>query len=232
MEVEQADPVTVRQNAVYLQGVDDLSTSDIEDFMVAYYNKPFQIEWINDTSLAIVYDEDDDAAKALAAITQTSEPATELAPTELRAARRHPKKDEVEILARSALSSDQKSQGSRAKSRYYLLHGEPDWKQDLARFGTKRSEPMKYGIRNKDIISKRRRANEVGDLFPSKAPTVPLNEDIMDDLLPEKTKKKSRRRRNKKAALPDLFADKVADNEPDLFANKEQSGSIYQNMDY
>jgi len=229
----------LRPNALHLQGVDDLSTSDIEDFMVAYYNKPFQIEWINDTSLNVVYDDPEDAFQALVAVTAPEAFAgdAQIAPEQLRPAKPHPRKPEVAIETRFAFVRDQKTSGSRSKSRYYLMHGEPSRKQDLARFGTKRSQPMKYGVKNKDIIKSRRREADVGDLFPSKAPTVPLTDDIMDDLLPQKTKKP--RRRNRKSKMPDLFASKAKpsaeqkeQNQPEQQQPEQAQSSIYQNMDY
>lgn len=250
----------VRADAVYLYGVDELHTNDIERYIVNLHNKPFQIEWIDDSSLNLVYDDPNDAFQCLVAMTDPIEFDSATGPIpagQLRRLKPIPHKPEVLLQARFANDSDRKESGSRAKSRYYLFHGEPTRKEDLVRFGTKRTaNPMKYGTKGREIASDIKNRPRGGDLFPEKAPSVPLDEDIMDDLLPHlagKSKKGrgSRRNRRKNRDLPDLFGNKgksVGGSGPKKATDSSKSKdsdvmdaeppadtpapSVYQNMDY
>lgn len=243
-----------RSDALHLIGVEELNTNAIETYLVEHYNKPFQIEWIDDSSLNIVYDDPEDAFQCLVAITSPAEfeLADSIAPEQLRRTKTHRDYPEVELKARFALHSDKKTSGSRSRSRYYLLHGEPSRREDLARFGSKRSNPMKYGFKGRDIISRSKHEDRIRDLFPDKADGVSLDDVDMDaDLLPNKaTKRGSRggqsRRNRRNRGKPDLFAGKLSEprktTSDRASAGAEKSNisqesnsqptSIFQNMDY
>lgn len=250
----EAKTYGMRSDALHISGVEELNTTAIETYLVEHYNKPFQIEWIDDSSLKIVYDDPEDAFQCLVAITSPAEfeSAESIAPEQLRRTKPHRDYPDAELKARFALKSDKKSTGSRARSRYYLLHGEPTRREDLARFGSKRSDPMKYGFKDRDIILKSRREDRVRDLFPQKTNALSLDDvDMGADLLPNKATKRGtrgnnsrRNRRNK--GKSDLFASKLIKpkkttsdrnltGEENSNANPEsnsQSPSIFQNMDY
>lgn len=60
MEVDNDENTTIttattetddlRANAVFVEGVDDLSTKDVQKYVLEYIKENFRIEWINDTS--------------------------------------------------------------------------------------------------------------------------------------------------------------------------------------
>lgn len=237
------DEAKIRTNALYLFGVNDLSTKDVEIYMSRLYNKPFQMEWIDDESLNIVYDDPEDAFQSLVAMTDPSEFHGEsILPEQLRKARVYEKKADVELKVRFARTNDKKQRGSRVRSRYYLLHGEPTVNDYLVRFGTKRSKaPMLYGTNGVEIVEKRKHRPQGEDLFPEKAQKVNLD-DIDDDLFPLKakargpTKSQRRRRDRRKRRQPDLFANKVTkQGQSDSGvkkANDAPNNSVYQQMDY
>lgn len=257
--VNETDPKTanteIRNNAIRIRGVDEFNTRDIESYITHFYSKPFSIEWIDDSSLNIVYDNGDDAFESLVSITapeelERSEP---IRPEEDRRVR-NPVADKfakAELFARFAFVTDRKSEHSRSKSRYYLLHGEPTRREDIVRFGTKRTtNPRMYGDRNVDIVGSLGDRHRLDDLFPTKEGAA--NADELPDLLEEigksrgsRRNRRGRGRRGKKARedMPDLFGDKFGPRkvyeekktDNDLKEKKEEEAgdnSVYRNMDY
>ncbi|KAL0135329.1 hypothetical protein V8B55DRAFT_1555947 [Mucor lusitanicus] len=108
-----------RPTAIFLHGVDDMSTADI----TAYANSPLlvKVEWINDSSCNLAFKTQEDASQV--AQTLLSEPVPALDHRTLVAAKpfeNHP------LSIRIATDEDVKERGARERSRYYLLHGVED----------------------------------------------------------------------------------------------------------
>lgn len=188
----------VRANAVFLYGVDNMSSEDVEAYIQNYYPKPFYMEWINDSSLNISYDAAEDAFQFLVNITDADEfdKDDRIEPTQLRQTRPHPNSNAV-FQARFATTADVKPSGARARSRYYLLHGTPSRKEDLIRFGSKRTiKPMRYGGVKDDLLKPGHRMPE--DLFPSKRPKDP-----------KAVRRANEQLRKARVEEPDLFASKI-----------------------
>lgn len=226
MQVEGA--TGVRENSIFLSGVDELSAKDIENFVLAFYAKPFYMEWIDDTSLNVVYDDAEDAFQCLVAITSEEEfsKSERIEPTQLRSTKPDPKRG-FSLKARFSMTTDKKAEKSRERSRYYLMNGEPTRKEDIVRFGSNRSGAYKYGTRDQDLLGGRRHGNRHGsELFPSKLKNKAISANDAQVL-------------KERAKEPDLFAHKVGSksrNRRKRIDRKKKSSppasTVYSNMDY
>ncbi|KAI8081056.1 hypothetical protein BDF21DRAFT_462717 [Thamnidium elegans] len=110
-----------RPTALFLQGVDDMSTKDI----TAYCNHVAleKVEWINDSSCNLAFNTEEQAKEALASL---------LVDTTVRVDHRTlvPAKPFIdqdekshELFIRISTDEDVKERGARQRSRYYLIHG-------------------------------------------------------------------------------------------------------------
>ena len=119
---EAAEDGEVEQNAlvpkVHVRGVDELSTRDVENFANEHFSDDLfkKVEWVNDSSVNLVYDTDAAAAEALTAFSadERSDPLEE------RPAKRLTTHPDVELLVRRAVESDVKVKNASTYSRYYL----------------------------------------------------------------------------------------------------------------
>ncbi|KAI9469851.1 MAG: hypothetical protein EXX96DRAFT_587638 [Benjaminiella poitrasii] len=112
-----------RHNALFLHGVDDMSTQEIEQ----YVDSPLlvKVEWINDSSCNLSFSTEEDAStiadtlvlkKGSALDHRTLVPAKPYLITS----------DDhrvVDLFVRVATDEDVKERGARVRSRYYQLHG-------------------------------------------------------------------------------------------------------------
>jgi len=116
----------IRGEAVHLRGVDNLSTDDITTYMNSVYPDVgfVKLEWIDDTSLNIVYESADIAITALQALTAAH---IEYVPsTTLRPAKPSQGEKPIDGLkVRIAFVSDKKERGARDRSRWYLFNPHP-----------------------------------------------------------------------------------------------------------
>lgn len=102
-----------------------MSTDDVRWYVSTQFpSHEFQIEWIDDTSLNIVYESVELATSALQAI--SSPHIEELPPTTLRPALSLMGQKLIEGLkVRVAVLGDKKEKGARDKSRWYLFNPHP-----------------------------------------------------------------------------------------------------------
>ncbi|CEP13653.1 hypothetical protein [Parasitella parasitica] len=110
-----------RPTAIFLHGVDDMSTADI----TKYTDSPLlvKIEWINDSSCNLTFKTEQDALQV--AQTLMSQPAAaEIDHRALVPAK--PFENHSNLSMRIATDEDVKERGARERSRYYLLHGVDD----------------------------------------------------------------------------------------------------------
>lgn len=108
-----------RRTAIFLHGVDDMSTADI----TKYADSPLltKVEWINDSSCNLAFKTEQDALQV--AQTLLSQPVPELDHRTLVAAKPF---ENHTLSIRISTDEDVKERGARERSRYYLLHGVED----------------------------------------------------------------------------------------------------------
>ncbi|MCJ1479044.1 hypothetical protein MMC13_007728 [Lambiella insularis] len=114
---------------IHIRGVDDLTTNDIRAFSIGHYpsHSPLQIEWIDDTSANIVFENADIASEALASFgLQSDGDMVFLHSLQLRSAKQHPTHPGSNLQVRTAVSTDQKRPRAYQASRFYLMHPEHD----------------------------------------------------------------------------------------------------------
>lgn len=114
-----------RPEAIHIRGVDNLSTDDITRYASTLYpSAVFTIEWIDDTSLNLVYESAEIASSALDMF--SSEYTEEVTPVTLRPAKPLSEDQAIDGLkVRMAFVGDKKEKGARDRSRWYLFHPHP-----------------------------------------------------------------------------------------------------------
>ncbi|PRT53392.1 Uncharacterized protein C16C4.16c [Wickerhamiella sorbophila] len=228
-EMQVEGGAEVRENSIFLSGVDDFSAKDVENFVLSFYKKPFYMEWVDDSSLNVVYDDAEDAFQCLVALTSEEEfsKSERIEPTQLRLTKPDPKCG-VSLKARFSMSTDKKVQKARERSRFYLMNGEPTRKEDIVRFGSNRSGAYKYGTRDQDLLGGDRHGHRHGsELFPSKLKNKAISAND-SQVLKERAKE------------PDLFAHKIGSrsrnrrkrNDRKKKPSSPGAPSVYSNMDY
>ncbi|KAI8891452.1 hypothetical protein K501DRAFT_166325 [Backusella circina FSU 941] len=113
-----------RPNAIFLRGVDEMSTSDIKKYCDS--TDLLKVQWINDTSCNLIFDTKEQAEQVTKAL--VTDPDVEVNHKTLLTAKSFENADGkiIELSLRLATDEDVKSKGSRERSRYYLLHGTED----------------------------------------------------------------------------------------------------------
>jgi len=171
-EEGEVDPNAIVPVKVHLRGLDDLTTRKIEEGVREVYNSDFyrRLQWIDDTSANLIYDTEDAAADALAALSAEDENE----PLRLRAVKPLEALGGVQLQARMAIEADVKAPGAKDRSRFYLMN--PDYDPDSR--PRKRKNIREHGPRFKrtrrlseDELSHRRGSEQ----------SVPFNVDLYDD---------------------------------------------------
>ena len=168
-EVDQNAIVPVK---VHLRGLDDLTTRKIEEGIREVYNSDFyqRLQWIDDTSANLIFDTEDAAADALAALSAEDESE----PLRLRAVKPLEALGGVQLQARMAIEADVKAPGAKDRSRFYLMN--PDHDPDSR--PRKRKNIREHGPRFKR--TRRLSEDEVSHRRGSEQ-SVPFNVDFYDD---------------------------------------------------
>lgn len=222
----------LRDNALHLRGVDDMSTADVHTYLNLYStdSKP-RIEWIDDTSLNLVYYSADDARIALAHLTTV--PTDQIGTKESSAAQNNPKKPDSKLAIRYATESDKKVKGAKDRSRWYLFHPEDDPDSRPRHRGkARREEPYSINGRHErriasktpgsaDLFADRlikarddpilvdRSSTPKADLFEERQKPVKSGEDLFAERILEASKSSQRAiKSDSRTSLPptDLFA--------------------------
>ena len=118
-----------RYEAVHVRGVDNLSTDDVQLYASTLYPSfEFKIEWIDDTSLNLVYESAEIATSALQALSGHID---QLPISTLRPAKPCTGEKLIEGLkVRIAFMGDKKERGARDRSRWYLFNPHPSEEYD------------------------------------------------------------------------------------------------------
>src|SRR5579859_2518387 len=187
---DSTDPSQVRPDAIHLRGVDNLSTDDVKLYASTIYpSSDFKVEWIDDTSLNIVFHSLEIATSALLAF--SSPHIEELPPTTLRPAKPLTGEKTIEGLkVRIALMGDKKERGARDRSRWYLFNPPPAELERHRPYSPKatvnnsRRDSRWRGDRRYDPYPRRRRSRSTSRSPPLNYDEPPRNEGV--ELFPYK----------------------------------------------
>ncbi|KAG5367172.1 hypothetical protein CJU89_1625 [Yarrowia sp. B02] len=162
----------LREEAINLRGVNEMSNKDVKSYVsgTCSISSVFNIDWVDDSSVNLVFVDAIDAQNALQAMTDPSlfYDGDSIEPETLRAAKTFVKADhgKVQLEVRTSYQSDVKAKDARQKSKYYLYHGEPTKVEDFRRFQDK--------AHTYEVLERRRKLKPSGrseidgdDLFPS-----------------------------------------------------------------
>ncbi|KAL8765795.1 MAG: hypothetical protein Q9209_007234 [Squamulea sp. 1 TL-2023] len=127
---------------VHITGVDDLATDDVKAFVAEHYSAevPSRFEWVDDSSINIVYGSPAAALRALESFTlpSTGQEAVSTSTLHLRPAKHLSKRPESKLQVRTAVSTDLKRPRAHEASRFYMMHPEFDPRAARA-YGRKRT---------------------------------------------------------------------------------------------
>ncbi|KAL8953289.1 MAG: hypothetical protein Q9222_000855 [Ikaeria aurantiellina] len=147
---------------IHVRGVDDLTTVDLKAFVAEHHptEAPVRYDWIDDTSVNMVYET---PAAAIRALESISLPSTGLANnplpnTQLRPAKFLSNNPSSRLQARIAFSTDVKRPRAYEASRFYLMHPEHDPRGRVSKNGNGRRDHQKR--QNGDQENRRRRVQD------------------------------------------------------------------------
>jgi hypothetical protein len=117
-----------------------LNTAQVEAYVLEHFpsDKPIRLEWIDDTSLNVLYPNSAIASQALTALQSPNQPG-DLPLVSLRPAMPFSASPDSRLSLRIAKTTDRKERGARERSRYYLFHPEED---RADRFERERRRPL------------------------------------------------------------------------------------------
>ncbi|KAK9461322.1 uncharacterized protein V1516DRAFT_691300 [Lipomyces oligophaga] len=152
----------IRPEAILLNGVDHMSTDQVKKYASTFFaEEDPKVEWVNDSTVLLVYKSGEAAKNALDAFTSEAayydEPPQ---PKELRNAKSYPDVEQFNLKVRMALMTDKKEKKAALKSRYYLFYGDPREAERDRRNG--RTDRSKRGRRE----HRRRSRSPTRDLSP------------------------------------------------------------------
>jgi hypothetical protein len=178
---------------VHLRGVDNLDTPSVEQFAKQYYSmdKFVRVEWVDDTSVNLIYDTPVAADEALQAFTDTERhDLAHLQPLVVRYAKKFATAEKpneaVELRVRLATTGDVKRKGARDASRFYLLNPDKDPRERKLRERRQRprrasDEDGEYTRRRfDDREHKRRRQDDTFDASMYDEDTMATSADDQD----------------------------------------------------
>ena len=141
------EPSEVVSKKLHVRGVDDLTTTDILNYVQSYRPsiEPLpRIEWIDDTSANIVFENAEVAEAVLHAMSEDS--SAQLSHFQLRNAKMCLAHPESSLQLRIAVLTDRKQPRAHESSRFYMMHPEHDPRE--RRFAERRSSfprTLRYG---------------------------------------------------------------------------------------
>lgn len=114
-------------NKIHIRGLDDLTTKHIQTFSLEHFpeHSP-KVEWIDDTSANLVYDDPQVTSDALRALSLVPDDSSNLQPLFLRPAKPISSHPASNLSVRVSVATDRKAPRAREKSRFYLLHPDLD----------------------------------------------------------------------------------------------------------
>ena len=152
---------------VYICGVEELTTSDIQTFSFEHYpltKNPPRVEWIDDTSANPVFGGEETAMLALRHFTLAFDKSELLPISQLRAAKTLSTHPGSSLHVRIAATTDQKRPRAYEASRFYMMHPEHDPREQSRRDGSfqTNSDYRRKGYSNDEHRRRRRKDKEDG----------------------------------------------------------------------
>ncbi|KAH3673751.1 hypothetical protein WICMUC_003494 [Wickerhamomyces mucosus] len=180
IEVEPTEDLT-RHNAIHLRGVDNLSTKNIKDYLNRHISeRNVKIEWINDQSLNLIFDGNEEAKESLLLLTKTSDDQDLDETIERTAIDYDESHKDIELTLRIANITDKKVKNASTYSRYYLFNPEDrdeyrrekrsykdDSKQDSRGIDEFRDREIRRRRRKVEEDNNNDNDNNGDDLFPN-----------------------------------------------------------------
>ncbi|ORY79434.1 Lecithin:cholesterol acyltransferase-domain-containing protein [Protomyces lactucae-debilis] len=201
-DVSMTDP-TPRTEALYIAGVEHLSTRDVGDWVALFYDAFLpKIEWIDDHSLNLVMKTPEDATELLRQLVDGNP--TAVTTTQTLPAKIHADKPNVALTVRRATSADVKPPRAAERSRWYLLHPEDERRNTFNRV----ERQAKRSSRTTPYDTSRRRKEPRDTRSLAERLHLPLDNDEQD-LLDLRRDKEART----EAAGGDVFAARIAEAE-------------------
>ncbi|OAP63648.1 hypothetical protein AYL99_02875 [Fonsecaea erecta] len=157
------DPALEPQwNKVHIRGVDDMHTNDILAFVHDHFSEVgdnVHVQWIDDTSANICFNDSDTAKRAHLAFLATPITIDELAnnPFDLRAAKQLASRPGSMLVIRVSQQGDRKKKGARDASRYYLMHPDQDPTERMRKeFESSRGDYRRRRFDDRELHRRRR----------------------------------------------------------------------------
>ena len=152
---------------VYVRGLEDLTTSDINTFCSEHYpmKTPPRVEWIDDTSANLVFKEEQTALLALYHFTLPSDDNESLPMSQLRSAKALSTHPSSSLYMRLAATTDQKRPRAYEASRFYMMHPEHDPREQRRQGRSLRGNSDHCRKGYSDDEQRRRRRKDKEDVF-------------------------------------------------------------------
>jgi hypothetical protein len=212
-EVDQNAIVPVK---VHLRGLDDLTTRKIEEGVREVYNTDLyrRLQWIDDTSANLIFDTENAAADALAALSAEDESE----PLKLRAVKPLESLGGTQLQARMAIESDVKAPGASVRSRFYLMNPKYDPENRVREQDTRQRKRKNTRVDGPQSKRTRRLSEDELPHRRGSEQSVPFNVDFYDDA-PSAPETSARPVSHSSASSYDLK--KRTRQGGDLFANRD-----------
>ncbi|KAG4027535.1 hypothetical protein MFRU_029g00590 [Monilinia fructicola] len=127
---------------VHIRGLDNLTTGDVKKFAQHYFPTGHieRVEWIDDSSLNLVYSNNEVAGEALRQFStqELPEDISQLPILQCLNAKPFPDNEKISLQVRLAVVGDRKQRGARERSRFYLFNPEHDPAERRKREGGRR----------------------------------------------------------------------------------------------
>lgn len=152
---------------VHIRGLDNLTTDDVKKFAHHYYDERItRVEWIDDSSLNLVYGSNDIAETALRKFSaqELPEDISQLPILQSFSANPFPDNPKISLQVRLAVVGDRKQRGARERSRFYLFNPEHDPAERRKREGGRRYRDRDDGgYRSQRYDEREQRNRQRGD---------------------------------------------------------------------
>lgn len=138
LSASQISDTELAPHKIYIRGLEDLTTSDIQAFSFEHYpltEIPPRVEWIDDTSANLVFGSEETAMAALRHFALGSNKTEYLPLSQLRAAKTLSTHPGSSLYVRIASITDQKRPRAYEASRFYMMHPEHDPREQRRRTG-------------------------------------------------------------------------------------------------
>lgn len=127
---------------MHIRGLDNLTTGDVKKFAQHYFPTGHieRVEWIDDSSLNLVYSNNEVAGEALRQFStqELPEDISQLPILQCLNAKPFPDNEKISLQVRLAVVGDRKQRGARERSRFYLFNPEHDPAERRKREGGRR----------------------------------------------------------------------------------------------